>query len=104
MKSKVIGIIPARYASTRFPGKPLIPLLGKTLLQRTFENAQQISSLEELVVATDDARIYDHVEQFGGKAIMTSLDCPTGTDRLAEVLQKTSGMVRSGSHRQYSRR
>lgn len=88
MRAKVIGIIPARYASTRLPGKLLIPLLGKTLLQRTFENAQQISSLDELIVATDDPRIYSHVEEFGGRAMMTSPTCQTGTDRLAEVLQQ----------------
>jgi 3-deoxy-manno-octulosonate cytidylyltransferase (CMP-KDO synthetase) len=86
MSFKVIGIIPARYASTRFPGKPLISILGKTLLQRTYENAQRSALIEELIVATDDRRIFDHVHQFGGKAVMTSIDCPNGTDRLAEVL------------------
>lgn len=88
MAIKVLGIIPARFASTRFPGKPLIPILGKTLLQRTFENASQATILDKLVIATDDKRIADHVEEFGGQVVMTSLTCPTGTDRLAEVLQK----------------
>lgn len=88
MTVKILGIIPARFASTRLPGKLLIPILGKTLLQRTFENACQATILDKLLIATDDKRIFDHVKQFGGQAVMTSIDCPTGTDRLAEVLQK----------------
>lgn len=86
MPPKIIGIIPARYGSSRFPGKPLVSIAGKTLLQRTYENARQVSILDELVVATDDQRIFEHVQNFGGHAIMTSAACPTGTDRLAEVL------------------
>ncbi len=86
MLPKVIGIIPVRYGSTRFPGKPLISIIGKTLLQRTYERARQASLLETLIVATDDQRIFDHVHEFGGQAVMTSATCPTGTDRLAEVL------------------
>lgn len=82
----IVGIIPARYASTRFPGKPLIPLLGKSLIQRTYENALRCSLLDEVVVATDDQRIFDHVKEFGGNVVMTSEDCQTGTDRLAEVI------------------
>lgn len=85
---KVVGIIPARYASTRFPGKPLAPLLGKTLIQCTYENALRCKALDEVVVATDDQRIFDHVKGFGGSVVMTSVDCPTGTDRLAEVVRK----------------
>ncbi len=81
-----IGIIPARYGSTRFPGKPLAPILGKTLLQRTYENAQRCKSLKLIIVATDDQRIYDHVMEFGGNVVMTSMNCETGTDRLAEVI------------------
>ncbi len=88
MVVKVLGIIPARFASTRFPGKPLIPILGKTLLQRTFENASRASILDHLLIATDDKRIFEHVRQFGGQAIMTSESCINGTERLAEVLQK----------------
>ncbi len=88
MAIKVLGIIPARFASTRLPGKLLIPILGKTLLQRTFENASQASILDKLLIATDDQRISDHVKEFGGHAVMTSLSCPTGTDRLAEVLHQ----------------
>lgn len=88
MVFKVLGIIPARYASTRFPGKLLTPLAGKSVLQRTFENARQVLLLNDLLIATDDMLIFEHVEQFGGRAVMTSLNCLTGTDRLAEVLQK----------------
>lgn len=84
---KIIAIVPARYASTRFPGKPLVPILGKTLIQRTYENAQRCPLLDDLVVATDDQRIFDHVLDFGGKVVMTSSECATGTDRLAEVIR-----------------
>jgi 3-deoxy-manno-octulosonate cytidylyltransferase (CMP-KDO synthetase) len=86
MDNEVIGIIPARYNSSRFPGKPLVSILGKTLLQRTYENAS-LASLKEVVVATDDQRIFDHVVSFGGQVMMTGSDCLTGTDRLAEVLR-----------------
>lgn len=86
MSLKIIGIIPARYGSTRFPGKPLVPILGKTLLQRTYENTCLSSSLDHVIIATDDKRIYDHAKSFGGSVVMTSEDCLTGTDRLAEVL------------------
>lgn len=95
MALKVLGIIPARYASSRFPGKPLIPILGKTLLQRTFENARRVKILDKLLVATDDYRISDHVSAFGGEAVMTSETCLTGTDRLAEVLQKDPSLMQA---------
>ena len=93
MKDKVIGLIPARYGSIRFPGKPLVSIAGKTLLQRTYENAKRCKLLDDLVVATDDDRIFEHVTKFGGKAVMTSPDCLTGTDRLAEAVKnpKLSG-------------
>jgi 3-deoxy-manno-octulosonate cytidylyltransferase (CMP-KDO synthetase) len=84
---KVIGIIPARFGSTRFPGKPLASIFGKTLIQRTYENACQCTALEKVIVATDDQRIFDHVISFGGLAVMTSSDLPTGTDRLAEAVE-----------------
>jgi 3-deoxy-manno-octulosonate cytidylyltransferase (CMP-KDO synthetase) len=87
-KQSVIAIIPARYGSTRFPGKPLALIQGKTLIQRTYENTKKCSLLDELVVATDDQRIYDHVKEFGGNVVMTPIDCPTGSDRLAFVLQQ----------------
>ena len=83
---KFIGIIPARYASTRFPGKPLAMLGGKTVIQRVYE--QVASVLDEAYVATDDERIYKAVEDFGGKAVMTRSDHKSGTDRIQEAAQK----------------
>jgi 3-deoxy-manno-octulosonate cytidylyltransferase (CMP-KDO synthetase) len=85
---KVIGIIPARYASTRFPGKPLIDLKGKSMIQRVVEQCQQSTSLIEIIVATDDQRIFDAVIAFGGKVMMTSEQHQSGTDRCAEVAQQ----------------
>lgn len=85
---RILGMIPARYQSSRFPGKILAPIDGKTLIQRTYENAQRFSSIQHLVIATDDQRIYDHVQGFGADVIMTCPSCPTGTDRLVEVLKK----------------
>lgn len=84
---KVIGIIPARFGSTRFPGKPLVQILGKSLIQRTYENALLSTHLSRVIIATDDQRIFDHVRAFGGDVIMTSSECATGTDRLAEVIR-----------------
>lgn len=78
-----IGIIPARYASSRFPGKPLVNLGGKTMIQRVYEQASQV--LEHVVVATDDVRIYDCVKGFGGNVLMTSPDHSCGTDRVYEA-------------------
>lgn len=86
MTHKIIGMIPARYGSTRFPGKPLSLISGKSLIQRTYENAQRCSFLDGVVVATDDERIFNHVKDFGGEAVMTSVDCPTGTERLAQAI------------------
>lgn len=82
-----IAIIPARYGSTRFPGKPLVEILGKTLIQHTYENTKRCSLLSDLIVATDDQRIFDHVKNFGGHVMMTPDHCPTGSDRLAYVLE-----------------
>ncbi len=87
MSAKILGIIPARYASTRFPGKPLVHIMGKTLLQRTYENATKAKVFDQIIVATDDYRIMEHTKAFGGQAILTSSDCLTGTDRIAEVLE-----------------
>lgn len=87
---RIIGIIPARYGSTRFPGKPLAKISGKSLIQRTYENARQCSLLQDVIVATDDERIFQEVLAFNGNAVMTSPTCPTGTERLAEVV-KNSG-------------
>ncbi|GAB2940503.1 3-deoxy-manno-octulosonate cytidylyltransferase [Hymenobacter coalescens] len=79
-----IGIIPARYASTRLPGKPLIDLGGKTMIQRVVEQARQ-AALSRVVVATDDERILRHVQDFGGEAVMTRPEHPSGTDRVWEA-------------------
>ncbi|MEI9934340.1 MAG: 3-deoxy-manno-octulosonate cytidylyltransferase [Ferruginibacter sp.] len=83
----IVGIIPARYASSRFPGKPLVNIKGKSMIQRVYEQATK-SSLQKIIVATDDLRICDHVSSFGGEAVMTSADHPSGTDRCWEVLQQ----------------
>jgi len=83
---KFIGIIPARYASTRFPGKPLAVLGGKTVIQRVYEQVAAV--LGEAYVATDDERIYQAVEAFGGRAVMTRSDHKSGTDRIEEAAEK----------------
>lgn len=88
---KVLGIIPARYASSRFPGKPLIEIKGKSMIQRVYERSQMSELLDDLVVATDDERIFNQVKKFGGKAVMTSTDHQSGTDRCLEALEKTPG-------------
>lgn len=82
---KILGVIPARYASTRLPGKPLADIAGKPMICRVYERAAQAKCLAELLVATDDGRIAAAVEAAGGRAMMTSPAHPTGTDRLAEV-------------------
>ncbi|MDG2399570.1 MAG: 3-deoxy-manno-octulosonate cytidylyltransferase [Akkermansiaceae bacterium] len=87
-KSHIIGIIPARWASSRFPGKPLHPLLGKPLLQHVFERAILCSELDELVIATDDDRIAALCKTIGAKVIHTRSDHPTGTDRIAEAAEQ----------------
>ena len=84
----ILGVIPSRYASSRFPGKPLVDIAGKSMIQRVYEQCSKSQSLSSLVVATDDHRIYDHVQQFGGRAVMTSPDHPSGTDRCMEALEK----------------
>lgn len=84
---KYIAIIPARYGSSRFPGKPLAVLGGKTVIQRVVEQAGKL--LDEVYVATDDQRIFDAVEGFGGHAIMTRSDHKSGTDRIREALEKS---------------
>lgn len=88
---KITGIIPARYASTRFPGKPLIDIGGKSMIQRVYEQASKSELLSEVIVATDDQRILDHISAFGGLAQMTSADHQSGTDRCAEVALKYPG-------------
>lgn len=81
----VLGVIPARYGSTRLPGKPLVDIAGKPMVQWVYERASEASELDQVIVATDDERIVDAVEEIGGKAMMTDPDHPTGTDRVAAV-------------------
>jgi len=85
---KVLGIIPARYASTRFPGKPLALICGKPMIEWVYKNAAASALLDNLIVATDDARIETVVESFGGQVRMTNPDHLSGTDRCAEVVQQ----------------
>ena len=86
---KIIGIIPARYASTRFPGKPLVEIDGKTMNCRVIEQASACKSLSDVVVATDDERIFNHVQSLGTKVIMTSPDHPSCTDRCLEAFESS---------------
>lgn len=83
---KILGVIPARYASSRFPGKPLIDLAGKSMIQRVYEGAKRCELFSDLVVATDDPRIVSHVESFGAQAILTSASHQSGTERCGEVV------------------
>lgn len=80
-------VIPARYASTRLPGKPLLDILGKPMVQHVYERALEVPGVDTVVIATDDQRVVDAVRGFGGRCVMTSPDHPSGTDRLAEVMQ-----------------
>ena len=88
MKNTIVGIIPARYASTRFPAKPLIDIAGKSMIQRVYEQAKKAKLLKAVYVATDDIRIKNHVESFDGQVIMTSLTHESGTDRCCEAAEK----------------
>jgi 3-deoxy-manno-octulosonate cytidylyltransferase (CMP-KDO synthetase) len=85
---KTIGIIPARYGSTRLPGKPLKDICGKPMIQHVYERACRARSLDRVIVATDDVRIADVVRSFGGEAELTRADHPTGSDRVAEIAKK----------------
>ena len=87
---RILGVIPARYASTRYPGKPLALIAGKSMIHRVYDQAKLAGSLTRVVVATDDLRISDAVISFGGEVVMTRADHPSGTDRCAEAL-KTCG-------------
>ncbi|KAL8131479.1 hypothetical protein AgCh_007423 [Apium graveolens] len=87
-RSRVVGIIPARYASTRFEGKPLVQILGKPMIQRTWERANLATTLDHVVVATDDEKIASCCRGFGADVIMTSESCRNGTERCNEALQK----------------
>ncbi|MEM9921862.1 MAG: 3-deoxy-manno-octulosonate cytidylyltransferase [Bacteroidota bacterium] len=87
-KSKALGIIPSRWASTRFPGKPLAEIGGRPMIEWVYRNASRAQSLDQLIVATDDQRIFDVVRGFGGEVVMTRSDHPSGTDRCAEVAKQ----------------
>lgn len=84
--TKILGIIPSRYGSTRFPAKALADINGKTMVERVYEQACKATSLTEVVVATDHEKIFSHVQSIGGKVVMTKESHPSGTDRCAEVL------------------
>jgi len=93
-QERVIGVIPARWASTRLPGKALVPICGKPLIQWVLERTRQAERLDEVLVATDDERIRSVVEGLGGIAVMTRVDHPSGTDRVAEaVADREAGVV-----------
>ena len=86
----ILGVIPSRYGSTRFLGKPLIDIDGKTMIQRVYEQAKKSESLKEIVVATDDDRIFNEVKRFGGNVMMTSASHESGTERCNEVLKNST--------------
>jgi 3-deoxy-manno-octulosonate cytidylyltransferase (CMP-KDO synthetase) len=90
---KISAVIPARYGSTRFEGKPLTDILGKPMIQHVYERVCQSKLIDEVIVATDDQRILDAVKSFGGKAMMTSATHPTGTDRVAEVAKNLKSEI-----------
>jgi 3-deoxy-manno-octulosonate cytidylyltransferase (CMP-KDO synthetase) len=90
---QVAAIIPARYGSTRLPGKALLDIGGKSLIQRVYERAREASLVEKVVVATDDRRILEAVEAFGGEAVLTSSEHRSGTDRVAEAAGMTGGEI-----------
>src|SRR5258707_7720707 len=91
--ARVVIVIPARYGSTRLPGKPLVDLAGKPMIQRVFEQAKKAKTAGRVIVATDDERIIKVVEGFGGEARMTRVDHRTGTERIAEVAAHTEGEI-----------
>ena len=93
IEQQFIGIIPARFASSRFPGKPLVEIKGKTMIRRVVEQAQQSAMLQRVIVATDDVRIEKEVRSFGAEVWMTSADHPSGTDRCAEVVRAMGSAV-----------
>lgn len=86
-QTSVIAVIPARYGSTRFPGKPLVLIKGRPMVQWVYERASRSRFINRVIVATDDHRIIQTVKSFGGEAVLTSKDHPTGTDRIAEVIK-----------------
>lgn len=90
---KIIGCIPSRYASTRLPGKPLCDIGGKPMVLRVLEKARQVKCLDDVVVLTDDQRIFDTVSNAGYTAVMTSEQCASGTDRIAEYMQRSEADI-----------
>ena len=90
--SRTVAVIPARHASTRFPGKPLALIAGKPMVEHVWRRCQDSGAFDEVLVATDDARIQEAVARFGGTAVMTSPSCATGTDRVAEVAWTRPGV------------
>jgi 3-deoxy-manno-octulosonate cytidylyltransferase (CMP-KDO synthetase) len=94
---KFLGVIPARYASTRFPGKPLAMINGRTMIRRVYDQVKKCPDLADVYVATDDSRIFDHVKDFGGNVIMTSPDHKSGTERCQEVAEKLGREVDFGA-------
>jgi 3-deoxy-manno-octulosonate cytidylyltransferase (CMP-KDO synthetase) len=92
-QAPVVAIIPARYASSRFPGKALIDIVGKPMIQWVYERTCQAAGVGQVLVATDDTRIYQVVQGFGGQAVMTSPNHATGTDRLAEVAERLDAEI-----------
>jgi 3-deoxy-manno-octulosonate cytidylyltransferase (CMP-KDO synthetase) len=93
VSSRVLIVIPARYQSSRFPGKPLVPIAGVTLIERVYRRCVAVDSEVQVVVATDDQRIRDHVLKFGGEVVMTRSDHPSGTDRVAEAARKSRAPI-----------
>lgn len=85
---KVLGIIPSRYGSSRFPGKPLIDLKGKSMIQRVYEQSSKCKLFSKIIVATDDQRIFEHVQSFGGNVVMTAENHQSGTARCSEVIKQ----------------
>lgn len=83
---RIVGVIPARYASTRFPAKPLVDIAGKSMVQRVYEQVKKSKQLTKVVVATDHFKIHEHVKSFGGDVVMTDEEHPSGTDRCYEAL------------------
>jgi 3-deoxy-manno-octulosonate cytidylyltransferase (CMP-KDO synthetase) len=91
---KTLCVIPARYASTRLPGKPLVKIGGSTMIERVYKRARQVKDIDEVIVATDDERILQTVEKFGGIAVMTDPALPSGTDRVYQAIrEKNAGII-----------
>lgn len=92
MAISTLGVIPARYASSRFPGKPLVMIDGKSMIMRVYDQTLKATSLNRVIVSTDDVRIYDHVKECGGEVMMTSENHLSGTSRIGEVVENLSFM------------